>query len=153
LIDFGLARFYEDVTLTNTGALVGTPMYMSPEQVTGRIELDHRTDIYSLGLVLYEMLTLGRPFSSPTRESMLRQIVTKAMIPLSWKNRAVPRDLESVVHKATAKDPDDRYQSALAFAEDLRCVLSRGSIAARPYRYKLDGRDIAAERPRGIMYL
>ena len=64
LIDFGLARFFQDATVTQTGALLGTPMYMSPEQITGRIELDHRTDIYSLGIVLYEMLTLRRPFSS-----------------------------------------------------------------------------------------
>ena len=89
LIDFGLARFFEDATVTQTGALLGTPMYMSPEQVTGRIKLDHRTDIYSLGLVLYEMLTLARPFSSSTREGILRQIMIKAMVPLSWKNRAV----------------------------------------------------------------
>lgn len=57
VIDFGLARFVEDVTLTSTGALIGTPMYMSPEQVTGRLEVDHRTDIYSLGLVIYEMFS------------------------------------------------------------------------------------------------
>jgi serine/threonine protein kinase len=153
LIDFGLARFYEDVTLTNTGALVGTPMYMSPEQVTGRIELDHRTDIYSLGLVLYEMLTLSKPISSPAREGILRQIVTKAMVPLRWRNKAVPRELESVVHKATAKDPDERYPSALAFADDLRCVLSKRSIGAKPYRYKLDEREIAAERPTVVVYI
>ncbi len=152
LIDFGLARFYEDATLTSSGALVGTPMYMSPEQVTGRIELDHRTDIYSLGLVLYEMLTLAKPFSSPTRDGILRQIVTKAMIPLGWKNKAVSRDLESVVHKVTAKDPDERYDSALALADDLACMLSNRPIAAKPYRYKFDGREIAAERPREIIY-
>src|SRR5437763_5467688 len=61
LIDFGLARFFDDVSVTNTGQLVGTPLYMSPEQVTGRIKVDHRTDVYSLGLVLYELLTLRTP--------------------------------------------------------------------------------------------
>ena len=117
LIDFGVARFFEDATLTNTGALVGTPMYMSPEQVTGRLEVDHRTDIYSLGLTLYELLTLQRPITAPTREGVLRQIVTKALLPVSWLNRAVSRDLEGVVHKATTKDPDERYQRARGFAE------------------------------------
>ncbi len=71
VIDFGLARFFEDVTLTNTGALVGTPLYMSPEQVSGRVVVDHRTDVYSLGMVLYELLTLRRPITAPTREGVL----------------------------------------------------------------------------------
>jgi serine/threonine protein kinase len=66
IIDFGIARFFEDRTLTYTGQLVGTPMYMSPEQVTGRVELDHRTDIYSLGMVLYELLTLRPPITATT---------------------------------------------------------------------------------------
>jgi serine/threonine protein kinase len=153
LIDFGLARFYEDVTLTNTGALVGTPLYMSPEQVTGRLKIDQRTDIYSLGLVLYEMLTLSKPFSSPSREGILRQIVTKAMVPVGWKNKALPRDLESVVHKATARDPDERYESALALADDIGHVLGNQPTAAKPYRYKFDGKEIAAERPREIIYV
>ena len=90
IIDFGVARFYEDMTLTNTGALVGTPMYMSPEQITGRIKLDHRTDIFSLGLVLYEMLTLRRPISASTREGVLRQIATKEIEPITRENRVCP---------------------------------------------------------------
>ena len=138
LIDFGVARFFEDVSLTNTGALVGTPMYMSPEQVTGRFDLDLRTDIYSLGMVLYETLTLGRPISAPTREAVLRQIVTKAMPPASWRNPALPRNLEAVLHKATAKDPDDRYQTAAEFAADLKNWLDGKSVTAPPYRYRLD---------------
>jgi serine/threonine protein kinase len=150
VIDFGLARFFEDVTLTNTGALVGTPMYMSPEQVTGRLVVDHRTDLYSLGMVLYELLTLRRPIIAPTREGILRQIVTKAMPPLSWINRAVPRDLESSVHKAVSKDPDERYQSAAALSDDLTNYLEGRPVAAMPYKYRLDDREIAIERPRGI---
>jgi serine/threonine protein kinase len=150
LIDFGLARFLEDMTLTNTGALVGTPMYMSPEQVTGRIGLDHRTDIYSLGLVLYELLTLGRPISAPTREGILRQIVTKPLPPVSRGNPGVSRDLQGVVHTATAKDPDGRYQTASEFAADLQNVLDRRPVAAAPYRYEFDRREIQAERPTGV---
>jgi len=153
LIDFGVARFFEDVTLTNTGALVGTPMYMSPEQVTGRLDLDHRTDVYSLGLVLYELLTLARPIAAPTREGILRHIVTKAMPPASWQNPALPRDLEGVLHKAIARDPDERYQSALEFAADLSRWLGDKPVTALPYRYRLDRREIKAERPGGIMVL
>jgi serine/threonine protein kinase len=153
LIDFGVARFFEDASLTNTGALVGTPMYMSPEQVTGHLALDHRTDIYSLGMVLYELLTLIRPIAAPTREGVLRQIVTKAMSPASWHNPSLPRDLEGVLHKAAAKDPDDRYSTALEFAADLHRWLDGNQVAALPYRYRLDPREIKAERPSGIMAL
>jgi serine/threonine protein kinase len=153
LIDFGVARFFEDGTLTNTGALVGTPLYMSPEQVAGRLDLDHRTDVYSLGMVLYELLGLARPIAAPTREGILRQIVTKAMPPASWQNPAIPRDLEGVLHKATAKDPDDRYQTAADFAADLKRWLDGKPVAALPYRYRLDRREIKAERPSGIMVL
>jgi serine/threonine protein kinase len=151
LVDFGIARFFEDATLTSTGALVGTPMYMSPEQVTGRFKVDHRSDIYSLGLVLYELLTLQRPITATTREGILRQIVTKAIVPVSWKNRSVSKDLESVVHKSTANDPDERYQSAEAFASDLENVLNRKQVQALPYRYKFDRSGINSERPGSVV--
>jgi serine/threonine protein kinase len=151
LIDFGLARFFEDVTLTSTGALVGTPMYMSPEQVTGRFEADPRTDVYSLGLVLYELLTLRRPVTAPTREALLRQVVTKALPPVGWRNRAVPRELEAVVHKATARDPDERYPDAAGLAADLQNYLDGKPVAAPPYRYRFDRHEIAAERPEAVV--
>ena len=150
VVDFGLARFYDDMTLTNTGALVGTPMYMSPEQASGRIEVDHRTDVYSLGLSLYEMLTLRRPIEASSREGVLRQVMTKSRPPVSRKNSAVWRDLESVVHKAIAHDPDDRYESAGAFAADLRSVVQHKPVTASLYRYKADLGEIAAQRPRAI---
>jgi serine/threonine protein kinase len=151
VIDFGIARFFEDTTLTVTGALIGTPMYMSPEQVTGCLKVDHRTDIYSLGMVLYEFLTLRRPITDQTREGVLRQIVTKPLPPVSWKNRAIPRDLEAVVHKATAKDPDERYQSASGFARDLQNWLDGRPVTAQPYRYRFDVREVVAARPPGIV--
>ena len=150
VVDFGLARFYDDMTLTNTGALVGTPMYMSPEQASGRIEVDHRTDVYSLGLSLYEMLTLRRPIEASSREGVLRQVMTKSRPPVSRNNSAVWRDLESVVHKAIAHDPDDRYESAGAFAADLRSVVQHKPVTASRYRYKADLGEIAAQRPRAI---
>jgi hypothetical protein len=150
VIDFGVARFFDEATITQPGQLVGTPMYMSPEQVAGH-SVDGRSDIYSLGLVMYEMLTLRRPLMAPTREAILRGVVTKAMVPVSWKNSGVPRSVESVVHKALMKDPDDRYQSAAEFADDLQRCIDKQPVVAEPYRYKFDTREIVAERPWTIM--
>ena len=151
LIDFGVARFFEDVTITSTGQIIGTPTYMSPEQVTGRLEVDHRTDVYSLGLVLFEMLTLGRAIDAPTREGVLRHVVTKALPPVAGLNKTVSPSLMAVVHKAAAKDPDDRYQTAEAFAADLQNVLDGKPVLAPPYRFRLDEREIDAERPKAII--
>lgn len=126
-------------------------MYMSPEQVVGRIEIDHRTDVYSLGIVLYELLTLRPPVTGPTRDAILRQIATKAMPPLSWCNRGVPKALEDVVHKAIAKDPDERYQTAGQLADDLQRHLDGRAVEAEPFHYRFDEREIAAERPDGVL--
>lgn len=153
IIDFGIARFFEDATVTQTGRLVGTPMYMSPEQVTARLDVDHRTDIYSLGLVLYELLALQPAMLAPTREGILRNIVTKALPPVSSKNPAVSQDLEGIVHKATARDPDARYQTAEGFAEDLQDWLNGKTVSAKPYRYEADLTEIEATRPRPILLL
>ena len=128
LIDFGIARFFEDMTVTHTGQLVGTPMYMSPEQVTGRLTLDLRTDVYSLGLVLYETLTLRPPITAPTREDLFRRIITKTMPPASWINESIPSEIESIIHKAISKDPDERYTSTAEFAADLQCALDHKPI-------------------------
>ncbi len=147
IIDFGVARFRDDVSLSQTGALVGTPMYMSPETITGRVNIDHRSDIFSLGVVLYEALTLRPPYSASTREGIFQKIVSQAMPPVSWRNRAISRELEAVVHKAIARDPDDRYQTAAGFAGDLQDHLDGKQVIAAPYRYKTDEREIAASRP------
>ena len=153
VIDFGIARFFEDATVTQTGRLVGTPMYMSPEQVTARLNVDHRTDIYSLGLVLYELLTLRPAMLAPTREGVLRNIVTKALPPVSSKNPGVSQDLEAVVHKATGRDPDERYQTADELAGDLQQCLDGKPVAATPYRYEADLTEIEATRPRSVLAL
>src|SRR5262245_2977900 len=147
LIDFGVARFFDDQAVTYTGQLVGTPLYMSPEQVTGRGAIDARTDIYSLGLVLYEMLALRTPIQCTNRENLLRSIVTKPLPPVSWNNSAVPSDLERIVHRATQKDPDQRYASATDFAADLDRFLAGKPVSAPPYRFRLDEREIVAARP------
>ncbi|MEX2176564.1 MAG: serine/threonine-protein kinase [Pirellulaceae bacterium] len=147
LIDFGIARFFDDQAVTYTGQLVGTPLYMSPEQVTGRGAIDARTDIYSLGLVLYEMLTLRPPIEATNRENLLRTIVTKPLPPVSWRNSAVSPDLERIVHKATQKDPDLRYASAADLAADLDRYLAGKPVTAAVYHFRLDEREITAARP------
>jgi serine/threonine protein kinase len=130
--DFGLARLLEQPGMTMTGEFVGTPAYMSPEQIAaGRIPLDHRTDIYSLGATLYELLTLQRPFAGERRDQVLAQIAQKEPRAPRKVNPQVPRDLETICLKALEKDPDRRYQTATALAEDLRRYVNRFAISAR----------------------
>ncbi len=151
VIDFGLARFLEDNTLTNTGQLVGTPLYMSPEQVAARINVDHRTDIYSLGLVLYELLALRPPIIAPNRESLLAKIIIKELEPLSFQNSSIDSPLESVVHMAVSKDPDKRYSSAALLANDLENVLSHRLVSAPRFYLKPDLNELLAARPNGVV--
>jgi serine/threonine protein kinase/pimeloyl-ACP methyl ester carboxylesterase len=130
--DFGLARLLEQPGMTMTGEFIGTPAYMSPEQITaGRTPLDHRTDIYSLGATLYEMLTLRRPFAGERRDQVLAQILHKEPVPPRKLNRKVPVDLETICLKCLDKDPDRRYPTAKALADDLRRHLNRFAIAAK----------------------
>jgi serine/threonine protein kinase/dienelactone hydrolase len=130
--DFGLARVLEQPGVTMTGEFVGTPAYMSPEQITaGRTPLDHRTDIYSLGATLYELLTLRPPFAGASRDQVLAQIMHKEPVPPGRLNRKVPVDLETICLKCLEKDPDRRYPTAKALADDLRRYLSRFAITAK----------------------
>ena len=132
LNDFGLARILEQPGMTMTGEFVGTPAYVSPEQITsGRIPLDHRTDVYSLGATLYELLTLQAPFRGDSRDRVLAQIIQKEPTPTRALNKQVPRDLETICLKAMEKDPDRRYQTAGQMAEDLRRYVNRFAILAR----------------------
>ncbi len=130
--DFGLARLTEQPSMTLTGEFIGTPAYMSPEQVTaGRTPLDHRTDIYSLGATLYELLTLQRPFLGEQRDQILAQIIHKEPKPPRRLNKKVPIELETICLKAMDKDPDRRYLTAAAMAADLRRYVNRFPIIAR----------------------
>jgi len=133
LVDFGLAKDVDDQTMSRTGEIAGTPFYMSPEQADGRrAELDARTDVFSLGVVLYEMLTLRRPFEGKTSQQILLQITSVDPAPVRKLNPDTPRDLETICHHALEKDPARRYASAGAFALDLRRFLAHQSIVARP---------------------
>ena len=126
-------------------------MYLAPELLTGQLSADHLSDLYSLGLVFYELLTLQQPVEATTREGILREVIAKQLRPVSWHNPGVPKDLERLVHKACSKDPDERYQSAKDFAEDLKSVIAGRKIQVPAYRYGLDEREIAAERPGDIL--
>ena len=135
VLDFGLARADDEAfaTLTRTGDLFGTPAYMSPEQIAAhRIVLDRRTDIWSLGVSLYECLSFRRPFEAATREGLYQQILNKEPLEVRHLNPRISRDLTTVVQTAIEKDRDRRYQTALDFAEDLRRVREHEPVAARP---------------------
>jgi serine/threonine protein kinase len=132
LTDFGLARVLEQPGMTLSGEFVGTPRYMSPEQIAaGRTPLDRRTDVYSLGATLYELLTLRPPFPGERREQVLAQVLHKEPTPPRRVNRRVPVDLETICLKALEKDPDRRYQTAGQLAEDLPRYVNRFAIQAR----------------------
>jgi hypothetical protein len=133
ILDFGLARLEGQEPLTLSGDLLGTPLYMSPEQARHRkIPIDHRTDIYSLGATLYEMLTWRPPFRGRDHQETLSQIIARDPPPLRGLEPRVPRDLETIVHKCLRKDPSDRYGTAEALAQDLRRFVRGDPIEARP---------------------
>ena len=134
ITDFGLARMQADSSLTMTGDILGTLRYMSPEQSSARRGIvDHRTDVYSLGATLYELLALRPAYDGRDRAELLHQLALgEPKPPHSW-NPAIPRDLETILLKALARDVSNRYATARDLAEDLRRFV--------------DGRPIKAQRP------
>jgi serine/threonine protein kinase len=133
IADFGLAQMRCDTKLTLPGQLVGTYRYMSPEQtLANRVPLDGRTDVYSLGATLYELLTLEPVFGGNYERELLRQIAFDDPRPPRRLNRQVPRDLETIVLTALAKAPAHRYGSAKELAEDLFRFMNDQPIKARP---------------------
>lgn len=130
VLDFGLAQT-DDSTLTISGDVVGSPAYMSPEQVQGR-PLDARADVWALGVVLYELLTLQRPFAASSTVATLAAIQDRNPEPLRRMNHQVPRDVEVIAATAMERDLERRYPDMAAFADDLEAWLERRPIAARP---------------------
>jgi serine/threonine protein kinase len=130
--DFGLARIQGSPGLTSPGDLLGTLRYMSPEQAAGRAVIDPRSDVYGMGVTLYELLTQRPAFPGRDRQECLRQILEEDPVALRQHNRAVPVELETIVLKAMAKAPEDRYNTARELADDLRRFLDDQPIRAKP---------------------
>ncbi|HBE71862.1 MAG TPA: hypothetical protein DDW52_27285 [Planctomycetaceae bacterium] len=121
ITDFGLALLRDSGSLTRTGDVIGTLRYMSPEQASGqRAFIDNRTDIYSLGVTLYELATLRHACRGRSAAEILRELTLERPIPVRKHNARLPRDFETIVCKATERNPADRYQTADELASDLR---------------------------------
>jgi len=118
IVDFGVARV-ETSTLTQTGTTVGTPSYMSPEQIMGK-KVDNRADIFSLGVILYELATGQRPFSGENISTIMYKIVNEEPPHVTDIERSLPKEYENIIEKALAKDPNDRFVSCTQFASFLK---------------------------------
>jgi serine/threonine protein kinase/tetratricopeptide (TPR) repeat protein len=127
--DFGLAKAEGTDALTHTGDIVGTLRYMAPERFDGWS--DPRSDVYSLGITLYELFTLHYPFQEPNRAKLIERVMHDAPVSPRKLDRKLPRDLETIILKAIAKEPAHRYASAEQLAEDLRRFLADKPVLAR----------------------
>jgi WD40 repeat protein/serine/threonine protein kinase len=133
ITDFGLAKHLDIQSQTRTGAIIGTPSYMAPEQAEGRAHaIGPATDVYGLGAILYEMLTGRPPFTGESSLTTIRQLLTQDPLRPSQLHLKVPRDLETICLKCLEKDPGKRYPSAEELAEDLHRFLQSKPIEARP---------------------
>jgi len=132
ITDFGLARMLDEPSLTITGEMLGTPAYMSPEQIDAdRERIDLRTDVYSLGVTLYELLTGNRPFEGVSREQLIARIRAREPKALRRIDPQIPIDLETICLRAMEKSPPQRYPSAGEFAADLRRYADNRPILSR----------------------
>jgi len=133
VMDFGLARssVQPDAAITRSGAVLGTPAFMAPEQAEGHVHVDARADVYALGATLYSLVAGRTPFAGSTAE-LLRKIVTEEPLPPRRIKAAIPSDLETIILKAMDKDPRRRYATAAALADDLDRFLRGEPIFAKP---------------------
>ncbi|MFO0940642.1 MAG: protein kinase [Pirellulales bacterium] len=139
IADFGLAKSSDDSQLTQSGDIVGTLAYLAPERLQGKS--DARSDVYGLGISLYELAALKLPFHGENRESLLRQVIDQHPVPPHDYAPEIPRDLETIILKAIASKPEDRYQTAQDLAADLdRFIADRPIRARRPTWLELSWR-------------
>ncbi|MCW8137351.1 MAG: protein kinase, partial [Planctomycetota bacterium] len=131
--DFGLAKNIDHKSmLTRTGAVVGTPFYMPPEQARGDVDIDQKADVYALGVILYELLTLKLPFHGETTMEVYHKILEEEPLPPRRHDSRLNADVNTIVLKAMEKDLARRYQNALELAEDIERYLNGDPIKARP---------------------
>ena len=140
--DFGLARWLEQPRLTQSGEAVGSPTYMSPEQLascSASLPIDHRTDVYSLGATIFEALTGRPPFVASAREQLLASIQRDDSPTMRSLNDAIPEEWDAVISKALSKSPNDRFLSAAEFAAELRrCAAGQHPLTLTRSRWKRD---------------
>jgi len=147
IMDFGLAKLTGQKKLTQTGTTVGTIAYMSPEQTRGS-EVDHRTDIWSLGVILYEMITGQMPFSGDYEQAVVYSITSEEPEPVSGLRSGVPLELERIINKTMTKNPAERYQNVGDLLVDLRSMrkgLESDSVISKPAK-------MAFKKKRSIIY-
>lgn len=132
LMDFGVAKQKTAPSNTIEGEVKGSPAYMSPEQAEGRVDLDHRSDIYNLGATLYFLLVGRAPFSGENTVEVLLDVMEKDPEPIGRVQPDLPQDLQNITMKCIQKDPLERYQNALALASDLGRFLANEPVAATP---------------------
>ncbi len=135
LMDFGIAKLAADRKLTQTGSTVGSLYYMSPEQIKG-VDLDPRSDLYSLGISMYEILAGERPFKGDSEYSIMVAHLEQTPVPLLQVNPGLPAALNEIVLMSFEKDPAKRFQSAEAFRNALLSLPARGQAAPAPAQAK-----------------
>ena len=152
IIDFGLAKAANQGIITKTGTALGTAPYMSPEQSTA-VQSDHRTDVWSLGVVLYEMITGLRPFKSEYASALVYSILNEEPEPVTALRTGVPMELEKIVQKCLEKDPADRYQRTDDLIVDLRRVLKGQSHPSQSKVFSPDQKGVKVAPLRSTLRL
>ena len=133
IVDFGIARLAASSTLTLTRTVMGTPFYMSPEQIAGK-KIDHRTDIFSLGTILYELVTGNKPFPGESLTTIIYKIMNETPPPVTNCKKGLPEGIDRIVSRAIAKNPEARYQRCADLARDLRRLTEARPLAERAFQ-------------------
>ena len=141
IMDFGIARFREPMVKTQTGVLLGSPQYMSPEQIVGK-PFDHRADLFAMGLVLYEMLTGVKPFAGEDIPDLTFKVANMAATPPTHLAPDLPPVIDLIIARALKKKPEERYQSAADFARDLRAAIPEAEAAEAAAQKRADAETI-----------
>lgn len=158
LVDFGIAKMGEDPTLTQTGEMLGTPTYMSPEQYEGARSVDHRTDLWAVGVLAYHALVGVPPFRGDSVAQVAMSIITNQVTPLTVARPDLPSGLDAWFAKACARRPEDRYQTARELADGFTAALATptrepGTVALAPRGASPTNATSSASRPSGTSAL